>query len=255
MVKRAQFRFYEELNDFLPIDKRKTLFSYDFEGNPSVKDAIEAVGVPHTEIDLILVNGKSVTFSYHIQDRDMISVYPVFESLDISNATHLREKPLRRPKFILDVHLGKLAKNLRIFGFDTLYENDYDNFEIISISKAEKRAILTRDVKILKNKTVTHGYWIRSSSPAEQLTEVILRFDLFSNIKPFYRCLTCNGLIRKTSKESVINRLQPKTRLYYEEFYRCSSCEKVYWKGSHYHKMMNFVEDIRKKIMGLHGNT
>ena len=231
------------------------MFSYDFEGNPSVKDAIEAIGVPHTEIDLILVNTKSVTFSYHIQNKDMISVYPVFESLDISNATHLREKSLRRPKFILDVHLGKLAKYLRIFGFDTLYENDYDDFEIISISKAEKRAILTRDVRILKNKAVTHGYWIRSNSPVEQLTEVILRFDLFSNIKPFYRCLTCNGLIRKTSKESVMNKLQPKTRLYYEEFYRCSSCEKVYWKGSHYHKMMNFVEDIRKKIMGLHGDT
>lgn len=248
MPKRAKFRFYEELNDFLPIDKKKSLFSYDFEGNPSIKDAIEAIGVPHTEIDLILVNSKSVAFSYHLQDKDMVSVYPVFEGIDISKVTHLREKPLREPKYILDVHLGKLAKYLRMLGFDTLYENNYDDSDIIKIAKAQKRTILTRDVSLLKNKAVTHGYWIRSQYPVEQLTEVILRFDLYSNIKPFYRCIACNGIIKKTKKESIMNKLQPKTKLYYDEFYQCSSCEKVYWKGSHYSKMKNFVENLRKKV-------
>ena len=248
MLKRAKFRFYEELNNFLPTDKKKSLFSYDFEGNPSIKDAIEAIGAPHTEIDLILVNSKSVTFSYHLQDMDMVSVYPVFESIDISNVTHLREKPLRKPKYILDVHLGKLAKYLRMFGFDALYENNYNDFDIIKIAKAQKRTILTRDVSLLKNKAVTHGYWIRSQYPVEQLTETILRFDLYSNIKPFYRCIACNGIIKKTTKESVINKLQPKTKLYYDEFYQCSSCEKVYWKGPHYYRMKNFLENLREKI-------
>ncbi len=245
MSKRATFRFYEELNDFLPEHKKKTLFLYDFEGNPSVKDAIEAIGVPHTEVDLILVNSKSVMFSYHLQDGDMISVYPVFESLDISDVTHLRDKPLREPKYVLDVHLGKLAKYLRMLGFDTLYENNYEDTEIIEIAKNQNRIILTRDVSILKNKTVTHGYWIRSQYPKKQLEEVIVRFDLFSNIKPFYRCLVCNGILTKTKKESINNKLQPKTKQYYDEFYQCKSCEKVYWKGSHYYKMKNFIESLR----------
>ncbi|MBN1293701.1 MAG: twitching motility protein PilT, partial [Candidatus Latescibacteria bacterium] len=146
MTKHAQFRFYEELNDFLPTEKRKIDFTYEFDGTPSIKDVVEALGVPHTEIDLILVNGASVDFSYHMCDVDIISVYPVFESLDISPVTHLREKPLREPKFILDVHLGKLAKYMRLLGFDTVYDNLYDDHEIVALAVAQKRTILTRDV-------------------------------------------------------------------------------------------------------------
>lgn len=246
MPKTAKFRFYEELNDFLTIDKKKSWFSYDFMGNPTVKDAVESIGVPHTEIDLILVNSKSVTFSHRLQDGNMVSVYPVFESMDISNVTHLREKPLRKPKYILDVQLGKLAKYLRMLGFDTLFENNYDDSEIVKIAKAEKRTILTRNVSILKIKAVTHGYWIRSQKPIEQITEVLLRFDLYSNIKSLSRCIACNGIIKKTTIESVMHKLQPKTKRYYNEFYQCASCKKVYWKGSHYYKMKSFIEKIAR---------
>jgi hypothetical protein len=131
MQNRAVFRFYEELNDFLPNNRKKTAFSYAFEGKPSVKDAIESVGIPHVEVDLILVNGESVDFKYQLRDNDHISVYPVFESLNISEVSKIREKPLRNMAFVLDVHLGKLAKYLRMFGFDTVYRNDYDDPEII----------------------------------------------------------------------------------------------------------------------------
>jgi len=247
MSKRAKFRFYEELNDFLPIDKKKSLFTYNFEGNPSVKDVIESIGVPHTEIDLILVNSQSVTFSYHLQDGDVISVYPVFESMNISNVTHLREKALREPKYILDVHLGKLAKYLRMIGLDTLYDNNYNDSEIVKIAEAEKRTVLTRDARILKIKAVTRGYWIRSQCPVEQVNEVILRFNLFSHIKPFHRCIECNGITRKTTKESIINKLQSRTKLYYDDFYQCTSCEKVYWKGSRCYKIKSFIDNLRKK--------
>ena len=247
MLKSANFRFYEELNDFLYTAKKKSLFSYNFEGSPSVKDAVGAIGVPHTEIDLILVNGKSVDFSHRLQNEDIISVYPVFESMDISNVTHLREKPLRESKFILDVHLGKLARYLRMIGFDTLYENNYEDSKIVKIAKDEKRIILTRDVELLKIKTITHGYWVRSKDPVKQLNEIVLRFDLFSNIKTFYRCITCNGIIKKTTKESVLDKLQPKTKLYYNDFYQCISCEKVYWKGSHYYKMKSFINNLKEK--------
>jgi len=249
MHKTAQFRFYEELNDFLSHAKKKSLFSYDFEGNPSIKDAIEALGVPHTEVDLILVNGESVPFSYHLQDGDMVSVYPVFESMDITPVTHLREKPLRKPKFILDVHLGKLAKFLRMLGFDTLYENYYDDSEIVRIAQEQKRIILTRDVSLLKMNAVTHGYWIRSQDPVKQLQEVILRFDLFTNIRPFYRCIDCNGMVKKTPKEAILDTLEPKTKSYYDKFFRCASCGKVYWEGSHFSRMKKFIENVKENIV------
>ncbi len=239
---KAYFRFYEELNDFLPAEKKKEEFSYEFSISPSVKDAIEAIGVPHVEVDLILVNGASVDFSYILKDGDRVSVYPVFESLDITNLTHLREKPLRAVKFILDVHLGKLAKYLRLFGFDTFYHNDYIDPEIIEIAIREKRIILSRDVEMLKNKKVTHGYWIRSQFLQEQLREVILRFDLRNLIKPFQRCLVCNGILIEVDKKDIIQNLKPKTLKFYNEFWSCTSCGKIYWKGSHYERMKKYIE-------------
>ena len=233
----VQFRFYEELNDFLAQHQRKKPLTYRFNGNPSIKDAIEAIGVPHPEVDLILVNGQSVDFTYHLQEGDTISVYPVFESLDISPLIRLRETPLRCTAFVLDTQLGKLAKLLRMLGFDTLYCNSYDNPEIIRISLDEKRIILTRDISILKNKSVTHGYWIRSTHPEEQVKEVLNRFDLYSQIKPFQRCMVCNSRIEEINKRKIIDQIPLKTKAHYNEFYHCLNCEKIYWKGSHYEKM------------------
>ena len=246
MPKRAYFRFYEELNDFLPPQRKKTEFPYEFTGTPSVKDAIEAIGVPHTEVDLVLANGESVTFSYQLGDSDTISVYPVFESLDISPVTRLRPKPLRTLKFILDVHLGKLARYLRMLGFDTLYETSYDDMDIVAIAQREKRIILTRDRELLKMKAVTHGYWIRSTNSREQAVEVIRRFDLASSVKPFYRCLACNGIIIQAEKDSVLPYIEAGTKSCFEEFYRCSSCGKIYWKGTHYERMEKSIEKLLK---------
>lgn len=242
--KKVWFRFYEELNDFLPKNRKKVRFQIECEQKQSVKDAIESLGIPHTEIDLILVNGQSVSFDYHILPDDNISVYPVFESLDISRVTRLRNKPLRIPSFILDVHLGKLAKYLRMTGFDTLYENRLDDNEIVEIAIREKRIILTRDIGLLKHKVVTHGYWIRSQKPVEQFTETARRFDLFSKFKPFCRCTVCNGLVKKTNKQSVIHQLKPRTKIYFNEFFKCSSCGKVYWKGSHFERMQKLIFEL-----------
>ncbi|MFC1508815.1 Mut7-C RNAse domain-containing protein [Candidatus Omnitrophota bacterium] len=243
--KKAHFRFYEELNDFLPAGKKKIRFPYEFQGKPSIKDAIEALGVPHTEVDLVLANGESVSFSYHLHNNDTISVYPVFESLDITPVIHLREKPLRDLKFILDVHLGKLARYLRMLGFDTLYENSHDDFTIVRLSSEQKRIILTRDTGLMKMKEVTHGYRIRSENPEDQVVEVLQRFDARSSVKPLCRCLVCNGLIIKIAKEDIIHLLEEKTKRYYDEFYQCPSCQKVYWKGSHYLRMKQFIKRIR----------
>jgi uncharacterized protein len=244
----AWFRFYEELNEFLPLEKRKILFPHSFNGNPSVKDVIEALGVPHVEVDLILVNSLSVDFSNKLNNADYVSVYPVFESLDITPVTHLRGNPLRKMKFILDVHLGKLAKYLRLCGFDTSYRTDYSDQEMISHSLSEKRIILTRDVKLLKNKQVTHGYWIRSQHLNEQLIEVFRRFDLKDQIRPFILCLECNGLLADVSKTDILDRLFPKTRLYYTKFKKCPDCDRIYWEGSHYEKMKKYVDSLIKNV-------
>jgi uncharacterized protein len=244
----ARFRFYEELNEFLPLNKRKELFDYSFKGNPSVKDAIEALGVPHVEVDLILVNSISVNFSKKLISGDMVSVYPVFESIDITPVIHLREKPLRDIKFILDVHLGKLAKYLRLCGFDTLYRTDLNDREIIDLSVCEKRIILTHDIGLLKNNRVTHGYWIRSQFHDEQLREVLLRFDLVNQILPFTRCMECNGLLAKVPKADILDRLLPHIRETFQKFIKCTGCNRIYWEGSHYEKMRKYLDNVIKNV-------
>lgn len=240
----AYFRFYEELNDFLPVEKRERLLPYAFKGNPSVKDAIEAMRVPHVEVDLILVNDLSVDFSYKVKDADSVAVYPVFESFDIASVSHLREKPLRNLKFITDVHLGKLTKYLRLCGFDTFFNKNLDDKEIIDLAISEKRIILTRDIGLLKSKKVTHGYWIRSQYPFEQLKELFIRLQLKNQVSLFSRCTICNGPLSNIEKKEILNRLLPKTRQYYDEFKKCNVCDRIYWKGSHYLSMMKHIEII-----------
>jgi uncharacterized protein len=238
----ATFRFYEELNDFLPAEKRKLDLTYTFFGKPSIKDAIEAQGVPHTEVDLIVANSVSVGFDYSLKEGDRIAVYPLFEGLDITPIVMLRENPLREPKFVLDVHLGKLARLMRLLGLDTLYRNDYDDPEIAQISVSQRRALLTRDRMLLHLRIITHGYCLRSMNADEQLEEVIRRFDLKSFISPFRRCLVCNGASQSVQKETILNMLKPKTILCYDLFFQCVECGKIYWKGSHFERLAEVVE-------------
>ncbi len=245
MNKKVTLRFYEELNDFLSKEKRKNRFTQSYIYRVSIKDLIESLGVPHAEVDLILINGISVGFDYIINDDDDISVYPVFESLDISDVQHLRPKPLRKPKFICDVHLGKLSRYLRIMGFNVFYKNNLEDDEIVKISLAEKRAILTRDLGILKRNEVTHGYYLRSTNVEEQVKEVINRFNLQKEIREFTRCLECNSKLIKIAKEKVLENLPPKVNEAQKEFFSCPGCGKLYWKGTHHQKMLSFVQKIK----------
>jgi len=245
--KKAYFRFYAELNDFLPQGKRFKTFPYPFFGKPSVKDAIEAVGVPHPEVDLILVNGRSVDFFYHINDNDFISVYPQFELLDISPITHLRPKPLRTTKFILDINLGRLARKLRLLGFDSLYSNAYNDLAIIKLALKEQRIILTRDIGLLKDGRVTHGYWVRSAIADEQIGEIVEKFDLYTQINPFHICLNCNGQLKHVPKDSIAGSLLPETKKIFNDFMICKNCGRIYWKGSHYQRMVKFVNRFGKR--------
>src|SRR5690606_17113240 len=246
IMKTAYLRFYEELNDFLPAERRKTKFPHNFTGRTSVKDMIESLGVPHTEVDMILVNGTSVDFSYIVNDKDEISVYPVFESFDISDVQHLRTATLRNPKFILDVHLGKLARYMRMAGFDSFYKNNLTDDEIVKISLREKRTILTKDRGILKRNDVTHGSWIRNENTIDQLKEVVERFHLQNEIKELTRCLECNAIQHKIDKEKTLDRLPHKVKEWQNEFWECPESKKIYWKGSHYDKMKKLISEIKK---------
>lgn len=245
--KQAIFRFYAELNDFLPRAWRQTDIPYQFWGHPAVKDAIEALGVPHPEVDLILVNNQSVNFDYRLRQGDRVAVYPVFELLNIAPVTRLRPRPLRKIRFVLDANLGKLARNLRMLGFDALYRNNFQDVEVIEIALQEQRIILTRDVELLKNGKVTHGYWVRHTDAQKQVEEVLQKFDLFDQIRPFTRCLVCNGLLLPVEKEDIEDQLPPRVRQSFETFYRCAACGKVYWRGSHFERMEKMVEHWRNQ--------
>jgi len=240
----ATFRFYEELNNFLPEERRKVDFIYSFDRKASIKDCIEAMGVPHTEVDLILVNGVSVDFSYILADQDRVSVYPVFELLDITEVTRLRPKPLRDPSFVVDVNLGRLARYLRLLGFDTLYRNDYEDGDLVEISFNNGRILLTRDRSLLKHASITHGCFVHNTEPLRQIEEVILRLDLVNSATPFRRCIRCNGLLQPVEKSAIEERLPPLTRKYYEVFWICVDCGQIYWKGAHYQKMTLLVERL-----------
>ena len=242
----VNIRFYEELNDFLPPEQRKVAFQHCFKQPGSIKDMIEALGIPHTEIDLILVNGRSVDFNYIVQDGDRISVYPVFETLDISPINRLRPTPLRMTRFVLDTHLGRLAAYLRLFGFDTLYRNDYDDQTLADISSRQHRILLTRDIQLLMRKQITHGYFVRATQPRKQLEEVLARFDLYKTQRPFSRCLHCNGDIRPVTKEAIESHLLPDTSKRHQEFRQCAHCHKIYWKGSHYEHLRRLVNAINE---------
>lgn len=239
----AEFRFYAELNDFLPRMQRKQTILYRFSGHPGIKDPIEVFGVPHTEVELIMVNSDSVGFDYQLQAGDRVAVYPVFKSLDNKLLLRLREKILPNPRFVLDVNLGKLAKLMRLLGFDCLYRNDFQDKEVVNIAVNEHRIVLTRDRRLLYAKHINYGYWVRAVDVESQVVEVLHRFDLHSSIHAFVRCPICNGALVPVAKADILDRLKPKTRLYYELFHHCVDCQRIYWEGPH-------MEDMRRRLAG-----
>ena len=241
------FRFYAELNDRLPLERQRVAFEQQLPDRTTIRDALNLLAVPASEVDLVLVNGNSVDLSYEVKDGERISFYPVFESFDISSVEKIHPRPLRQPRFILDVHLGKLAYHLRMLGFDTLYKNDYHDSDLLMISSTEGRALLTKDRKLLEEPTVTRGYCVQGKDPREQLLEILRRFDLFNSTDPFTRCLLCNTLLRPVSKDAVLHRLPEKVRELFNEFQLCPTCDRVYWKGSHYEKMEKFIEGMMRE--------
>lgn len=241
-------RFYEELNDFLPPDLRQQDFPAAFSPGDTVKALIESLGVPHTEVDLVLVNGLSVDFGRRLADGDRVSVYPVFESLEIGPAalpgSRVRPRPLREPRFLLDVHLGRLAKLLRMLGFDSAYGGAAAEDRGLARSRLERRILLTRDRGLLKRAVVSHGYCVRSSAPTRQLTEVLRRFDLWDRVRPLTLCLRCNAPLEAVPRQEAVGRVPPHVLDSYAGFSRCPQCRRLYWPGSHWENMRRFLERL-----------
>jgi len=246
----AEFRFYAELNDFLPPLRRQRTIAYRFNGHPGIKDPIEVFGVPHPEVDLIVVNGLAVGFGYQLQAGDRVAVYPTFNRLGLSPLPGLRPTISTEPRFVLDVNLGKLAKFLRLLGFDSLYRNDYRDSEVVNIAVAEQRIVLTRDRRLLYAKRIDHGYWVRAVDVESQIIEVLDRFKLHDAIQPFVLCPVCNGKLAPVAKADILDRLEPKTKLYYQVFHRCNNCGRIYWKGSHIENMRQRFADFLAPQLG-----
>lgn len=240
-MKQAYFRFFDDLNDLLAPDQRGREFPLTFNGRQTVKHLIESLGVPHTEVERIQANGRAIDFSYLVRDGDHLQVYPFSGNGAQADPDSLQAPINGEPRFILDIHLGKLARYLRMLGYDTWYRNDYDDPELARLANREERILLTRDRRLLMRNLVSNGYCIRSLDPKQQLIEVLQRFDLHEFPGPFQRCIRCNELLEPVSKGEIEERLEPMTRKYFEEFHICPACKQIYWKGSHYERMQRFI--------------
>ncbi|HDP75370.1 MAG TPA: twitching motility protein PilT [Bacteroidales bacterium] len=238
-------RLYGNLNDFLPSSVKQKEQRVGFWGKPAVKDLIESLGVPHVEIFLILVDGLPVNFSFRPAEGSLISCYPKFSSISISSIA-LRPNFEVPPRFVLDVHLGRLAAYLRFCGFDTLYDKSYTDNNILDIALADGRVILTRDKGILRNGKALYGYFLRNTNPQLQLSEVVEYFDLAAYLEPFSRCSLCNGEVVQVEKSVVENQVPRTTFQIYNDFFQCSSCGQIYWEGPHFNRIAAMISGYSK---------
>lgn len=245
----VEVSLHGKLGFFLPANRKEKEISVNFKGRRSIKDLIESMGVPHVEIDQIIANGVSVPFSYIVKDMDRFEVYPVFEVYSIFESTILRPAPIVHIKFVLDVHLRKLARKLRILGFDVDFNEDRNDSELAEISEKENRILLTRDLMLLMRKNVTFGLYVRSIHIEKQVTEIVDRLDLKNHIRPFTRCSRCNGHIKNLDLkseefESRKHNIPTGVLRWCQRYYLCQNCEQVYWEGSHFDKLDKFIHEI-----------
>jgi len=232
-----------DLDFFIRPESRPQRIERCLHEKTSIKDVVESCGVPHPEVDLILVSGQPVDFHYTLGTDADIELYPV--GTGIPGFKEQRLQATTTSRFVADGHLGKLARHLRLLGFDVAYDPKADDRQLLRVMERENRALLTRDRRLLMHAVVKTGYYPRSQNADEQTVEVIRRFNLLDSIAPFTRCIRCNGLLRNVSKAEIVERLEPLTNIYYEQFQQCTDCEQIYWPGSHFSKLQKRLEKIR----------
>jgi uncharacterized protein with PIN domain len=242
MPNTVNVRFHGELNDFIAGESQHTDLEQTYDHVRSIKDLLESMGVPHTEINVLMVNGSSVDFSYLVAAGDSIDAYPAHDRPGSSAFIALQPAISGSPAFVLDVHLGKLAAYMRMYGFDAYYQNNLDDPALASISAEQNRILLTCDRRLLMRSKITSAYFVRQRIPEKQLEEVIQRYQLADQIRPFSRCIHCNGFIKAVDKSAIESQLLPKTREHYDRFFQCQQCGKIYWEGSHVTHMKTFMQ-------------
>jgi uncharacterized protein len=236
--------FFGEIRDFLGPDNREAGVAYPVDRRAAIKDVVEALGIPHTEIGKILVDGREVDFCHLLRPGKTVQVLSHDLPIRVDRAKLLRPRPYPGPRFIVDVNVGKLARLLRILGIDAAYDHEWTDEMIAALGHKEMRVVLSRDKDLLKRSLVEHGRLIRSTRPMEQLAEVLRNFDLKGSFDLFSRCLRCNVALQHVSKEAVLHRLEPKTRQYYHRFQFCPCCERIYWRGSHHERMLEEMKEL-----------
>lgn len=240
----ATFRFYAQLDRFLPGDRRGLAFDISCAERSTIKHMIEALGVPHTEVALVIANDTPAGLGRIIAEGDRIALYPKFETLDVSAISVTAPRPPGAPRFVADSHLGALARLLRMAGFDTLYDNHYADAAIVELAHVEQRILLTRDRELLKRRAVAHGCFVHTLKPAAQLRELYERFDLAAAAQPFTLCMDCNLPLRGIPKQQVRERVPARVQARHELFFTCEQCERVFWEGTHWRAMRQVLDAL-----------
>jgi uncharacterized protein with PIN domain len=244
----VRLRFHGDLVLFLGSRAGAGVIERRLREKTSIKDVIESCGVPHPEVDVVVVNGHSVSFDQTVANEAEVEVFPIGHGRTRSTYKHLQDS--RTLIFVADGHLGKLTRNLRLFGFDVAYDQNASDEELLEVMTSENRALLTRDRRLLMHAVVQHGYCPRSQNADEQTIEVIRRFDLLEFVAPFTRCLRCNAPLEEAAKAEIIDKLEPLTKIYYNQFRRCPSCKQIYWPGSHFSKLQKRIDEIHSRLRG-----
>jgi len=230
----ARFRFHGELAAFLAPFRRERAFAHTCARAATLKHAVESLGIPHTEVGSVTVNGERATLARRVREGDVVEVFPWRTPAECSEAT---------PTFVADAHLGGLARLLRMLGFDTLYDNAYADDALLEIAAEERRVILTRDRALLKRREVLRGAFVHARRPEAQLREVARRFDLQRRARPFTLCLHCNLALKPVETAWATARVPDRVAAHYRDFVRCPGCERIFWQGSHWRRMRDMLAE------------
>ncbi len=241
----AQLHLHGDLVDLVRRRARDGVVDVPVPSPRSVKDAIESVGVPHTEIGAIAVDGADAGWDRLLHGAEVVRALPVDHVA--ARDSRVTPPPLPRPlRFVADVHLGTLARRLRVVGIDTAWRNDATDDELVACMLTEDRVLLTRDRGLLMRRAVVHGALVRHDDPDEQLVEIAARFSLAGHAAPGTRCPRCNGAVERADPDDVAADLEPGTRAAgHDSFGRCRDCRRLYWSGAHADAIEDIIDRVR----------
>lgn len=234
--------FHGNLKTLLPPRKRMaTSVDYLLTRRASIKDIIESLRIPHSEIGHIMRQGEELSFSTIPATHERIDIHPIRAPFDVRIPTRLRPEPFDDVRFLVDINVGKLTSLLRMAGFDTASTAGLSSQEIAEKAIREQRILLSRNRDLLKLRAIVFAHLVRTQQPLKQLSEVLHLYGLTQDVHPFSRCLRCNILLEPVNKAEIMARLEPLTKQYYDRFYRCSACDRIYWRGSHHEHMLEVI--------------